>query len=258
MDFSFQLYSARNFPPLDGVIARLAQLGYKQVEGFGGLYADAEGLASSLKKHGLTMPTGHFGLAQLLDTEAALKTAETLGIKYLYCPAIPKEERLNQPESKWVQLGETLARLGETFRKRGFGFGWHNHDFEFQPLPDGKLPMDILLSTASNNEWEMDVAWVVKGGQDPVTWIRKYGSRINAVHVKSRINAVHVKDIAPAGEAADEDGWADVGHGTLDWQALADAIKAHTNARYWVMEHDNPADVDRFASRSLASVNAWK
>jgi sugar phosphate isomerase/epimerase len=83
MDFSFQLYSARNFPPLDDVLARLARLGYRQVEGFGGLYADAPGLAASLHKHGLTMPTGHFGLNQLLDTDAALKTAETLGVKYL-------------------------------------------------------------------------------------------------------------------------------------------------------------------------------
>jgi sugar phosphate isomerase/epimerase len=248
MDFSFQLYSARNFPPLDGVLARIAKLGYRQVEGFGGLYAEAESLAAGLKQHGLTMPTGHFGLTQLKDTDAALKTAETLGMKFLYCPAIPKEDRV-QDEAKWIELGETLAKLGETFRKRGFGFGWHNHDFEFNPLSNGKLPMDVLLETAGNNEWEMDVAWVVKGGQDPIAWIRKYGPRINAVHVK---------DLAPAGQNLNEDGWADVGHGTLDWQALSTAIKTHTNARYWVMEHDNPADVDRFASRSLAAVQAWK
>ena len=248
MDFSFQLYSARNFPPLDDVLGRLAQLGYRQVEGFGGLYADAAGLAAGLREHGLIMPTGHFGLAQLKDTSAALKTAETLGIKTLYCPAIPKEER-RQDESKWVELAETLAKLGETFRKAGFGFGWHNHDFEFVPTASGKLPMDIILETASNNDWEMDVAWVVKGNQDPLAWIKKHGKRINAVHVK---------DIAPAGEAMDEDGWADVGHGTMDWQALYTALKAQTNARYYVMEHDNPSDVDRFASRSLAAVSAWK
>ena len=248
MNFSFQLYSARNFPPLDTVLGRLAALGYKQVEGFGGLYGEADTLAAALKKHGLTMPTGHFGLAQLQDTDTALRTAETLGIKYLYCPAISKEERDNQPESKWVALGETLARLGESFRKRGFGFGWHNHAFEFVPLANGKLPMDILLETASNNEWEMDVAWVVKGGEDPLKWIKKYGSRINAVHVK---------DIAPAGQPVTEDGWADVGFGTIDWNAIQQAVKTDTNVRYWVMEHDNPADVDRFASRSIASVSAW-
>ncbi len=248
MDFSFQLYSARNFPPLDDVLGRLAKLGYTQVEGFGGLYADAAGLAASLKKHGLIMPTGHFGLAQLQDTSAAMKTAETLGIRRLYCPAIPKEDR-SQDESKWVALAETLAGLGETFRRNGFDFGWHNHAFEFVPTASGKLPMDILLDIASNNDWQMDVAWVVKGNQDPLAWIRKHGKRINAVHVK---------DIAPAGEAEDEDGWADVGHGTMDWQALFTAIKGSTNARYYVMEHDNPNDIDRFASRSLAAAKAWK
>lgn len=175
MDFSFQLYSARNFPPLDGVLGRVAKLGYKQVEGFGGLYAEADSLAAALKQHGLTMPTGHFGLAQLKDTEAALKTAETLGMRFLYCPAIPKEERDGQPDSKWVELGETLAKLGEAFRKRGFGFGWHNHDFEFRPTASGKLPMDIILDTAPNNDWEMDVAWVVR-----VATIRSSGSRSTA------------------------------------------------------------------------------
>jgi sugar phosphate isomerase/epimerase len=248
MDFSFQLYSARNFPPLDGILGRLAKIGYKQVEGFGGLYADPAGLAASLKTHGLSMPTGHFGLAQLKDTSSALKIAETVGMKTLYCPAIPKEDR-SQDESKWVELGETLAQLGETFRRAGYGFGWHNHDFEFKPTASGKLPMDIILDTAPNNDWEMDVAWVVKGGHDPIAWMKKHGHRINAVHVK---------DIAPAGEATNEDGWADVGHGTMDWQALATAIKAHTNARYWVMEHDNPSDTDRFATRSFAAVSAWK
>jgi sugar phosphate isomerase/epimerase len=248
MDFSFQLYSARNFPPLADMLARLAALGYRQVEGFGGLYGELDTLEAALKKNGLFMPTAHMGLAQLKDIDATCRITDALGIRYVYCPAIGKEERENQPASKWVELGETLATLGEAYRRRGVGFGWHNHDFEFVPLSDGRLPMDILLETAAHNEWEMDVAWVVRGGQDPLDWIRRYGSRIHAVHVK---------DIAAKGEALNEDGWADVGHGTIDWPALAQAIKTQTNAQYWVMEHDNPSDVDRFASRSLASVKRW-
>ena len=121
MDFSIQLYSGRNFPPMDALIERIAKLGYTQVEGFGGLYADADNLAKSLKANGLTMPTGHFGLSQLQDTSTSLKWAETLGMKTLFCPAIPKEDR-SQDESKWVALGETLAKLGETYRKAGYGF----------------------------------------------------------------------------------------------------------------------------------------
>ena len=66
------------------------------------------------------------------------------------------------------------------------------------------------------------------------------------------------KDLAPAGENANEDGWADVGHGTLDWNQLARDAKARTRARYYVMEHDKPSDAIRFARRSIAAAGQWK
>ena len=43
--FSYQLYSSRNFPPLSDTLKMLAEVGYAGAEGFGGLYADAAGLA---------------------------------------------------------------------------------------------------------------------------------------------------------------------------------------------------------------------
>jgi sugar phosphate isomerase/epimerase len=248
MDLSFQLYSARNAGPLEPFLGKLSALGYKQVEGFGGLYADAEGLAASLKTHGLTMPTGHFGLDQLKDVDNGSRIAETLGTKTLFCPAVPRE-LWKQGEADWVKLGETLAELGAAYKARGFGFGWHNHHFEFWPTESGKLPMDILLETAPDIEWEMDVAWVVRGENDPRAWMDKYGSRITAVHVK---------DLAPAGESADEDGWADVGHGTMGWDSLIKDVQAKTKAVYFVAEHDNPSDAERFARRSIETASAWK
>ena len=66
-----------------------------------------------------------------------------------------------------------------------------------------------------------------------------------------RVTAIHVKDIAPEGECVDEDGWADVGHGIIDWKAIMDFVKAKTKAELFVMEHDNPNDVERFARRSI-------
>jgi sugar phosphate isomerase/epimerase len=194
------------------------------------------------------MPTGHFGIDQLEDTSTALKWAEQLGVKLIVCPWIAPEAR-GEDNATWTALGERLARLGETYRKAGYRFGWHNHDFEFKPTREGRLPMDILMETAPENDWEMDVAWVVRGGADPVAWLKKYGSRITAVHVK---------DIAPAGQAVDEGGWADAGHGTIDWNTLQREIKTHAKAQYWVMEHDNPSDFDRFARRSLESARQWR
>ena len=246
MDFSFQLYSARNYPPLDNVLRRLAELGYAQVEGYGGLYAEVDSLAESLRRFGLSMPTGHFGLDLLKDTSKAMKIAETLGIRTLFCPAIPQDQR-RQPAAGWVQLGETLASLHETYRQAGFGFGWHNHHFEFWPTETGRLPIEIILGSGPL-EWQMDVAWVVRGDNDPLEWMERFGDRITAVHVK---------DIDPAGESNGEDGWADVGHGTMGWDSLIDTIRSRTAAKVFVMEHDNPADVDRFARRSLEIAKRW-
>src|SRR5712672_2250085 len=59
MNWSFQLYSARNFQPWDQVLKLLAEAGYRQVEGFGGVYADAAALRAELDRNGLTMPSGH-------------------------------------------------------------------------------------------------------------------------------------------------------------------------------------------------------
>lgn len=247
-ELSFQLYSARNVPSLEDFLTTLSSVGYKQVEGYGGLYADAQGLAANLKKNGLTMPTGHFSPDQVKDVATTLKTAETLGIKRIYCPHIGPEGR-SEDESKWLELADMLATAGEAYAKEGLGFGWHNHDFEFVATSSGRMPMEIILDTASNIEWEADVAWIVRGKADPIAWFDKYGDRITAVHVK---------DIAPAGEATDEDGWADVGHGVLNWDELITKVQSKTKAQYFVAEHDKPSDAVRFATRSIATAKNWK
>ena len=51
--WSFQLYSARNFQPWDKVLKMLGQVGYTQVEGFGGVYADPAAFRKELDSNGL-------------------------------------------------------------------------------------------------------------------------------------------------------------------------------------------------------------
>ena len=50
MDWSFQLYSARNFQPWDKVLETLGMIGYKNVEGFGGLYDDPARLRADARQ----------------------------------------------------------------------------------------------------------------------------------------------------------------------------------------------------------------
>jgi sugar phosphate isomerase/epimerase len=248
--FSYQLYSSRNFPPLKATLEMLKRLGYASVEGYGALYADPEKV-EELKQHlgasGLTMPTAHFSL-DMIEKEPAkvVEIARSLGIGTVYCPYLLPEHRPTTG-ADWAAFGRRLQAAGAPLRDAGLGFGWHNHAFEFEKTSDGAIPQAAIFDGGPDLEWEADLAWVIKGGADPLAWIGSHGSRITSVHVK---------DIAPAGENADEDGWADVGHGTVDWPGLFRALRG-TPARNFIMEHDNPKDHERFAARSIAAASAF-
>jgi sugar phosphate isomerase/epimerase len=248
MDWSFQLYSARNFQPWSGVLKLVAEAGYRQVEGFGGVYSDAAALRAELDSNGLTMPTGHFSLDMLeTDLDGACRIAHALGMTMIICPHIAAELRPGDAAG-WRDFAERLARAGAAVNAQGYQFAWHNHDFEFAALPDGSTPMEHVLAAAPDIGWEIDVAWLIRGGADPRSWIDRAGRRIVAVHVK---------DIARPGQGEAEDGWSDVGHGTVDWPGLIAALGTRSTARYYVMEHDNPADVGRFARRSIEAARAF-
>lgn len=247
MDYSYQLYSARNEKSLDDTLKTLKSLGYAQVEGWGGQFVDPQALAKSVKDAGLKMPTAHMGMSDLLNTDFALRAADAVGTETLFCPAPPSSD-YREGKADWARLGADLAKVAAAFKAAGKGLGYHNHHWEFGKLADGRRPIEVLLDSSPDIQWEMDLAWVVKAGEDPVEWMKKLGSRITAIHVK---------DIAPAGQNADEDGWADVGQGTLDWKSLLAEAKAHTNARFFVMEHDKPSDAIRFARRSIEAVKGY-
>lgn len=245
MDLSYQLYSSREDSDLAGVLKHLADTGYTQVEGFGGVMGDPSGLRTMMDDLGLSMPSAHFAIDDLetkLDEMLAL--AKTLGIQSLYAPYLMPDQRPTD-RAGWTAFAERLAAAGKHVTAAGLNFGWHNHDFEFVALEDGSTPMDVILETASEVEWEADIAWIVRGGADPFAWIEKYGSRITSVHLK---------DIASEGENADEDGWADVGEGVMPWTELLAAVRTQTAARTYVMEHDKPADPRRFAERAYTNV----
>jgi sugar phosphate isomerase/epimerase len=246
-DLSYQLYSSRNFPPLNQTLEMLKRNGYTQVEGYGGVYADPKATRSALDANGLTMPTGHFSI-DLLENEQqkVLDIAGTLGMKAIYCPHLAVDLRPSDAAG-WSAFGERLEAAHATYSKAGYAFGWHNHDFEFKALADGLIPQELIFDAAPSISWEADIAWIIRGGADPLQWIGRYGSRISAVHVK---------DIAAAGQNTNEDGWADVGYGTVDWKALMTVLK-DTPVRYFIMEHDNPSDDERFARRSIATVKVF-
>jgi sugar phosphate isomerase/epimerase len=243
---SFQLYSARKFPPLSDQLATLARLGYRKVEPFGALFAEADVLKAGLDKTGLSAPSSHVGIDVFRgDFSSVAPLAKRFGVSIVVIPYLQAPER-PKDSAGWSALGREVEGYADKLKKQGLKLAWHNHDFEMVALPDGQVPMDLILAAAPELLWECDIGWIVRAGADPLPWLQRY---------KDRVKAVHLKDIAPSGLAADEDGWADVGAGTIDWKRLVPALSA--TGAVMIVEHDNPSDYVRFATRSREAVARW-
>src|SRR5690606_11955308 len=110
-DLSYQLYSSRS-KPLGDTLRMLSALGYRQVEGYGGLFAglgDPGELKAALDANGLAMTTAHFGLDMVEgDPMGVVRVARTIGIGRIFVPAVPREDRVQDAEG-WAELGRRLA-----------------------------------------------------------------------------------------------------------------------------------------------------
>ncbi|MBE0412274.1 sugar phosphate isomerase/epimerase [Yoonia sp.] len=241
---SYQLYCSRNFPPLADTLHMLADTGYTEVEGYGGLFDDMDALHAGLDASGLRMTSAHVGLDMVEDdTVATLAKIKALGCAKVFVPYVMPDARPTDAAG-WAAFGARLAAAGKPFRDAGLTFGWHNHDFELVATDTGARPLDLIAAASEDLMLELDLGWVHRAGHDPVEWIKTYAGRVSAVHVK---------DIARPGECTDEDGWADVGQGIMDWAAIHAALLA-AGVDHYVVEHDNPSDHLRFARRSLAAI----
>lgn len=241
---ALQLYSMRDYADQIALLSRLPGLGITSVEGYFGVYGDPSAYRAAMDENGITMTTGHMALDDIeADFDAAMKIVTTLGIKRVFAPYLDEKDRPDTAQG-WADLGHRLNAAGAKFAEHGIIFGWHNHEFEFEALADGSIPMEVLLAAAPDIKWEADLAWVVRGDKDPLEYIERYADRISAVHVK---------DIAESGTNLDEDGWADLGTGTLDWAGLLQACRTASSDLVYALEHDKPRDPVAFATRSAAA-----
>ncbi|ADO43051.1 sugar phosphate isomerase/epimerase family protein [Ketogulonicigenium vulgare] len=243
--YSFQLFSSRA-GDLDAQFALLGTLGYTDVQPF--FFAppenhDAIDAQIALMQHyGMTAESGHFKLSMFDDgPDLVAGIAKKYGMWLVVVPWIEPEDRPTTREG-WQAIGARLEQISDEMAARGLTFAYHNHEFEMEPLPDGSFPITHLLG--EKVAFEPDLAWIAVAGQDPAEWLDKYAGRIPAVHVK---------DIAPAGECLDEKGFADLGHGVMDWDRLW-PLSCAAGSRLMVVEHDLPNDWRRFATRAMASL----
>ena len=215
-----QLYTVRDLmkTDFDGTIAKVAQIGYKEVE-FAG-YFGRTGAAGARRRatRTVSMPVSTHVQYDELDDKfpSVIETSKAIGLKYIVCPWIPEE--LRKSPDIWKQAAEKFNRCGEPSKKAGMQFAYHNHWFEFLPV-DGKLPYDLLLTKCDANlvKMEMDLCWITAAGGDPVKYFNEYPGRFPLVHVKDLKTMPHIT-AGGAQNYGDTVDLTEVGSGLIDWK----------------------------------------
>jgi sugar phosphate isomerase/epimerase len=231
-----QLYTVRDQLTRDfeGTIEQVAAIGYKEVEPYDLFGRTPQAVRALLDRLDITAPSAHIPLARFRDDlNGLLDSAETIGYQYLVIPSLDGSLRNT---NGYRSIAADLNRWGRAARDRGLRVGDHNHDFEFASLPEGGRGIDIMLAETDPAlvEFELDIYWAVKGGQDPVAFFARHPGRFPLWHVKDMTDRAGAQRMA------------DVGTGELDFAAMF-AQRQRAGLTHFFVERDDPTD-------SLASI----
>jgi sugar phosphate isomerase/epimerase len=225
-----QLYTVRDAlaKDFDGTLARIAAIGYRDVEFAGYVGRRPEEVSATLERHGLRAPSAHIPLDDLRNRwSAVVDAAHVIDHDFVVVPWLAEQER--RTITDYERLAEFLNRAGRAARQADLRLAYHNHDFEFTPL-GGRIPYDLLLDRTDPEavEFEMDLYWVTKAGHDPVAYFDRYPDRFPLVHVKDS-----------AGPPAHR--MTEVGRGTIDFRRIL-AQRKQAGIEHAFVELDESAD----------------
>lgn len=229
--FGLQLYTLRDDFPKDpkAVLKQVADMGYKQVEGYEGKDGIFWGMgAAGWKKYmdelGLTFVSTHCDISKDFEKKAA--EAASIGMKYLICPWKGPQKSLDD----FKRFADEFNQKGEICKKNGLRFAYHNHDYTFKEL-GGQMPQDLLMTSTDPAlvDYEMDIYWVVTAGQDAEAWLKKYKDRFRLCHVKDRTKG--------ATETADS---CTLGQGSIDYSRILKTAKEY-GMQYYIVEQEKYA-----------------
>ena len=221
-----QLYTVRNQmeKDFDDTLAKVASIGYKEVEFAGYFNRTPQQVKSVMSANGLTSPSTHVSLKALSENwQKTIETAAAIGHRYLICAYLVPEERKSLDDYK--RHADEFNRAGEACKKAGIQFGYHNHDFEFPPL-DGAVPFDLLLQKTDANlvKIELDLYWIIKAKQDPLKYFASHPGRFPLLHVKDMDNTP-------------KQFFTEVGRGVIDFKPIfAQSRKA--GVKHYFVEQD--------------------
>jgi sugar phosphate isomerase/epimerase len=237
-----QLYTINEAMRADpaGSLKRLRQIGFLEVEsaGFGGL--SAKQFRGLLDDAGVSCPSAHLQFDPD-NLDRAFADAHALGATYAVSsiarslvlgPKAPKDALgtgMSLDEAK--RTAELANRIGESARRAGLQFTYHNHNFEFVDSGGGAIGYDLLLRETDPQlvKFEIDCGWMIFAGHDPVAYFKQYPHRFPMIHIKDFL--------PPAGNGPMRG--AELGRGAVDYKPIF-AAAAKAGLQHYFVEQEGP------------------
>ena len=236
-EFAVQLYSVRDYirseSDLGPVLGRVAELGYSNVEtAFWPADVTLEQATQALKAAGLEVIAAHVELPFGAHRDSFLRIADAYRCTRMVWHGWPEDPRYATADGvrKLCDLYNEAHAWAVT---QGLTLYLHNHWWEFEALPDGRLPFYVLLEELDSGiMFEIDIWWTLVAGQNPAEVVKAFGSRASLLHIKD-------------GAVLGQDGpMVAVGQGVQDLGAV---FENSADVRYAIVELDR-VDGDMFES----------
>lgn len=216
----------------DAILDCVAKAGYAGVEGGA---RDAALYRRKLDERGLKFGATHVGLTGLLDVKPIIEYLKVVGGTDVCNSALMRwDARSLQDYKDGIEI---LNKAGRQLRDEGIHLHYHNHDFEFDKVDGEKRGIDLLLDGLDFSVVDLcvDVAWVMRGGDDPATFLRTH---------KDVIGFLHFKDF-------DGENWIELGQGQNDFPAIMRVLPELKGAR-WVMIEQDSTKLDPMDSATIS------
>ena len=240
MKIGLQLFNFRRELVEDfrGALKEIAKLGFDGVE-FAVFYGEVppDELVAYTKELKLECAGTMFSADDLLDVDNVAYEYATK----LHSPAVTISTRTTSDFTQVCgEVTERCRNIGINAAKHGLVFSYHNHWAEFTPV-DGIPAMYRILDDTDPKQVlvEPDVCWLMRGGVDPVEFIRRYSDRLVQVHLKDSKDPQDPAQIT------------ELGHGIVDIKSAYAAAKV-AGAQWAIYEQDTTDDPFRSAELSLA------
>jgi sugar phosphate isomerase/epimerase len=243
---ALQLFTVRDEAAKDfaGTMKKVREMGYEYVEPAGLYGIPADEFRRILDENGLSAICAHVPIVEMInDLDKTLADYKTIGCRYIAVPYLPDDMRPGTDGFEGTLAA--MRKIGEASVKMGMPLLYHNHDFEFVKMPDGRFALDYMYDTLPPEilQTELDVCWVKVAGQEPVEYIMKYSGRAPIVHLKDFVGEKSEKMYELiVQESANKPAptkfeFRPVGYGVQDFPPiLAAAVDA--GAEYVVVEQD--------------------